>query len=129
MEVESTIRPAKDRIAGFEGREGHRTPFASAMGRHMITKPEMEGATALKYAKSEKRPRAAPVVVAADRRGQCASLAESDDSTHGGQQLRRIVADAILEDDFHLLNVFNARGWVAVKYHKVRDLANRQRTD
>ena len=28
MEVESTIRPAKDRIAGFEGREGHRTPFA-----------------------------------------------------------------------------------------------------
>ena len=30
MEVESTIRPAKDRIAGFEGREGHRTPFASA---------------------------------------------------------------------------------------------------
>ena len=29
MEVESTIRPAKGRIAGFEGREGHRTPFAS----------------------------------------------------------------------------------------------------
>jgi hypothetical protein len=29
VEVESTIRPAKDRIAGFEGREGHRTPFAS----------------------------------------------------------------------------------------------------
>ncbi len=28
MEVESTIRPAKGRIAGFEGREGHRTPFA-----------------------------------------------------------------------------------------------------
>ena len=28
--VEPTIRPAKDRIAGFEGREGHRTPFASA---------------------------------------------------------------------------------------------------
>ena len=27
--VEPTIRPAKDRIAGFEGREGHRTPFAS----------------------------------------------------------------------------------------------------
>jgi hypothetical protein len=29
VEVESTIRPAKDRIAGFEGREGHRTIFAS----------------------------------------------------------------------------------------------------
>jgi len=28
--VEPTIRSAKDRIAGFEGREGHRTPFASA---------------------------------------------------------------------------------------------------
>ncbi len=27
--VEPTIRPAKDRIAGFEDREGHRTPFAS----------------------------------------------------------------------------------------------------
>src|SRR5215813_2935445 len=29
--VEPTIRPAKDRIAGFEGREGHRTNFASAI--------------------------------------------------------------------------------------------------
>src|SRR2546427_6304596 len=29
VEVESTIRPAKDRIAGFEGRESHRTLFAS----------------------------------------------------------------------------------------------------
>src|ERR1700730_9596585 len=29
VEVESTIRLAKSRIAGFEGREGHRTPFAS----------------------------------------------------------------------------------------------------
>ncbi len=29
MEVESTIRPAKSRIAGFEDREGHRTLFAS----------------------------------------------------------------------------------------------------
>jgi hypothetical protein len=29
VEVESTIRPAKDRIAGFEGRGSHRTPFAS----------------------------------------------------------------------------------------------------
>src|SRR5947199_5018518 len=28
--VEPTIRPAKDRIAGFEGRERHRTFFASA---------------------------------------------------------------------------------------------------
>jgi len=27
--VEPTIRTAKDRIAGFEDREGHRTPFAS----------------------------------------------------------------------------------------------------
>ena len=33
MEVESTIRPAKGRIAGFEGREGHRTPFASLFAR------------------------------------------------------------------------------------------------
>ena len=30
MGVEPTIRPAKDRIAGFEGRERHRTLFASA---------------------------------------------------------------------------------------------------
>ena len=29
--VEPTIRPAKDRIAGFEDREGHRTPFASGI--------------------------------------------------------------------------------------------------
>ncbi len=27
VEVESTIRPAKGRIAGFEGREGHRNPI------------------------------------------------------------------------------------------------------
>jgi hypothetical protein len=27
--VEPTIRPAKDRITGFEGRERHRTLFAS----------------------------------------------------------------------------------------------------
>src|SRR5271157_6579853 len=33
VEVESTIRPAKGRIAGFEGREGHRTPFASVAAR------------------------------------------------------------------------------------------------
>ena len=37
--VEPTIRAAKDRIAGFEGREGHRTPFASAvMQGHQTTK-------------------------------------------------------------------------------------------
>ena len=29
MGVEPTIQPAKDRIAGFEGRGDHRTPFAS----------------------------------------------------------------------------------------------------
>jgi hypothetical protein len=28
MEVESITRSAKERVAGFEGREGHRTPFA-----------------------------------------------------------------------------------------------------
>ena len=28
VEVESTTRPEKERVAGFEGREGHRTPFA-----------------------------------------------------------------------------------------------------
>lgn len=33
VEVESTIRPAKGRIAGFEGREGHRTPFAPVAAR------------------------------------------------------------------------------------------------
>ena len=33
VEVESTIRPAKGRIAGFEGREGHRTPFAPVIAR------------------------------------------------------------------------------------------------
>jgi len=30
--VEPTIRPAKERIAGFEGREDHRTLFAPAVG-------------------------------------------------------------------------------------------------
>ena len=30
MEVESTTRSAKERVAGFEDREGHRTPFAPA---------------------------------------------------------------------------------------------------
>jgi L-2-hydroxycarboxylate dehydrogenase (NAD+) len=33
VEVESTIRLAKSRIAGFEGREGHRTPFAPPAAR------------------------------------------------------------------------------------------------
>jgi hypothetical protein len=41
--VESTIRPAKDRIAGFEGREGHRTPFAST-GYTIITTKTLFGA-------------------------------------------------------------------------------------
>ena len=31
MGVEPTTLAAKDRINGFEGREGHRTPFASAV--------------------------------------------------------------------------------------------------
>jgi len=30
VRVELTTRLAESRIAGFEGREGHRTPFASA---------------------------------------------------------------------------------------------------
>jgi hypothetical protein len=30
VEVESTTRSGKERVAGFEDREGHRTPFASA---------------------------------------------------------------------------------------------------
>ena len=34
MEVESTIRPAKGRIAGFEGREDHRILFASVVRPH-----------------------------------------------------------------------------------------------
>jgi hypothetical protein len=34
VEVESTIRLAKSRIAGFEGREGHRTPFAPVANNH-----------------------------------------------------------------------------------------------
>jgi len=33
VRVELTTRLAKSRIAGFEGREGHRTPFASAVLR------------------------------------------------------------------------------------------------
>jgi hypothetical protein len=31
VEVESTTRSSKERIAGFEDREGHRTPFASVV--------------------------------------------------------------------------------------------------
>ena len=38
MRVELTTRLAKSRIAGFEGREGHRTPFASAVCKSMIPK-------------------------------------------------------------------------------------------
>ncbi len=34
VEVESTTRSAKDRVAGFEGREGHRTPFAPIQEYH-----------------------------------------------------------------------------------------------
>jgi len=34
VEVESTIPPAKGGIAGFEGREGHRTPFAPTVIIH-----------------------------------------------------------------------------------------------
>ena len=34
VEVESTTRSAKDRVAGFEGREGHRTPFAPRQEYH-----------------------------------------------------------------------------------------------
>jgi len=30
VEVESTTRSAKERVAGFEGREDHRIPFAPA---------------------------------------------------------------------------------------------------
>ena len=38
MGVEPTTRLAKRRVAGFEGREGHRTNFASAgPQRHNIT--------------------------------------------------------------------------------------------
>ena len=33
MGVEPTILAAKDRINGFEGHEGHRTPFASELER------------------------------------------------------------------------------------------------
>ena len=38
MGVEPTTRLAKSRITGFEGREDHRTPFASAVCNKMITK-------------------------------------------------------------------------------------------
>ena len=43
MEVESTIRPAKGRIAGFEGREGHRTPFASVCILNLTRKRKLVG--------------------------------------------------------------------------------------
>jgi hypothetical protein len=43
VEFESTIRPAKDRIAGFEGRGDHRTPFAS--GRSITWKVQGSGAS------------------------------------------------------------------------------------
>jgi hypothetical protein len=43
VEVESTIRPAKDRIAGFEGRGDHRTSFAS--GRSIAWKVQGSGAS------------------------------------------------------------------------------------
>jgi hypothetical protein len=44
VEVESTIRPAKDRIAGFEGRGSHRTPFASELCKP-ITRQTLIGHT------------------------------------------------------------------------------------
>jgi hypothetical protein len=35
--VEPTILAAEDRINGFEGHEGHRTPFASAVSNNIKT--------------------------------------------------------------------------------------------
>jgi len=50
VRVELTTRLAKSRIAGFEGREGHRTPFASAVilqGLSGYTKHREAGKSAL----------------------------------------------------------------------------------
>jgi hypothetical protein len=49
VEVESTIRLAKSRIAGFEGREGHRTPCASVFGWPSSYKVCRERANRLGY--------------------------------------------------------------------------------
>lgn len=45
VEVESTIRAAKDRITGFEGRESHRTLFASVRKYSRLVKMNWTGAT------------------------------------------------------------------------------------
>jgi len=44
VRVELTTRLAKSRIAGFEGREGHRTPFASA--KSIVVRRNISQATA-----------------------------------------------------------------------------------
>ena len=64
--VEPTIRPARGRIAGFEGREGHRTKFASVKILQVVwvlQKP----ARVVKMA----------IGTAGNRRLACASLHES----------------------------------------------------
>ena len=64
VRVELATRLAESRIAGFEGREGHRTPFASAMILQILsahTKPLEPPKSALVllwcYSQFEKPPR------------------------------------------------------------------------
>ncbi len=50
MEVESTTRSAKERVAGFEGREGHRTPFAPVANNIIILKSLVEVTIRMSFA-------------------------------------------------------------------------------
>jgi hypothetical protein len=49
-----------------------------------------------------------------------ARLAYPDDSADRIQQRCRIVAHAIFENDFHLLDIVDVRGGIAVNHHNVR---------
>ena len=49
MEVESTTRSAKERVAGFEGREDHRIPFAPTSYNSMSLKRLVDMAVSISF--------------------------------------------------------------------------------
>src|SRR5262245_21543766 len=45
------------------------------------------------------------------------------------KQLLRVVSYAVLEDDFHVLDVRDVRGWITLDDHEISVLADRDRAD
>ena len=56
--------------------------------------------------------------------GKQSALADSDLPAHGFDQLRRVVADAFLEDRLHSLNIRDVFRRIAVHQHKVRNFTS-----